>query len=103
MLKIKLQDNVKVMIGKDLGREGKVENIINNKKVLLPGINIYKKHVKGSQGQKAGIYEIPRPIDISKVMLICPSCKKTVRVGFKIVGDEKVRLCKKCRKEIDTK
>lgn len=103
MLKIKLQDNIRVVSGKDSGREGKVEKIVAGGKVLVPGINIYKKHVKGSREQKAGIYDIPRPLDISKVVLICPKCKKGARVGLKVIGSEKVRVCKKCGKEIDTK
>ncbi len=104
MLKIKANDKVKILIGKDKGREGEVERIITKENVaVIPGINIYKKHVKGTQGQKAGIYEIPRPIAISKIGLVCPHCKKVTRVGFKFVGDDKMRFCRKCGREIDTK
>ena len=104
MIKLKKGDKVKVMSGKDKGREGKIEKVIPQKGlVLLPGINIYKKHVKGSQGQKGGIYDIPRPLPISKVALVCPKCKKTTRVGWRVVENEKERVCKKCQKQIDTK
>ncbi len=104
MLKIKTNDKVKVLLGKDKGREGEVERVISKDSlVVLPGINIYKKHVKGTQGQKGGIYEIPRPMAMSKVALICPKCKKPTRVGFKMAGEEKVRICRKCNREIDIK
>lgn len=101
MLKFKIGDTVKITAGKDKGREGKIEKILLEKNlVLIPGTNVYKKHVKGFQGQKGGIYDIPRPLPFSKIALICPKCKKVTRVGFRVVGKEKVRVCKKCRKEI---
>lgn len=104
MLKLKKGDKIKVLRGKDKGREGEVEQIILAKgKVFVPGVNIYKKHVKGVSGQKGGIYDVSRPLDFSKVALICPKCKKTTRVGFKIVSGEKLRICKKCGREIDSK
>jgi len=104
MLKFKTGDTVKITAGKDKGRQGKIEKIFPEKsKALIPGINIYKKHVKGFQGQKGGIYDIPRPLDFAKIALVCPKCKKITRVGFKIVDSSKSRVCKKCKKEIDTK
>jgi len=104
MIKIKVNDTVKVMSGKDKGRDGKIEKILPKKQlIVVPGINIYKKHVKGQQGQKGGIYDIPRPLPISKVSLICPKCKKTARIGIKIIDNSKVRICVKCGKQIDTK
>jgi large subunit ribosomal protein L24 len=102
MLKLKTGDSVKVTSGKDKGREGKIEKMYPKVgKVILPDINIYKKHVKGRPGQKGGIYDIPRPIPLAKLALICPKCKKASRVGFKIVGEDKVRVCKSCKREID--
>ena len=103
MLKLKVGDKVKVKIGKDKGRSGKIEKIFPKKgTALIPDINMYKKHVKGSQGQKGGIFDIPRPLKLSKLALVCPKCKKSVRVGFKISADKKVRVCKKCKKNIDS-
>ncbi|OGM19553.1 50S ribosomal protein L24 [Candidatus Woesebacteria bacterium RIFCSPLOWO2_01_FULL_37_19] len=102
MLKFKIGDKVKVTAGKDKGREGKIEKILpSESRALIPGVNIYKRHVKGRQGQKGGIFEIPRPLPFSNIILICPKCKKTTRVGFNIAGKEKKRICKKCKKEID--
>lgn len=104
MLKFKKGDSVKITSGKDEGRDGKIERVFPKEgKVLIPGINVYKKHLKGSQGQKGGIYDIPKPIWFAKFALICPKCKKVTRVGFKLVGDEKLRICRKCGKEIDGK
>lgn len=107
MQKIKIGDTVKIMAGKDKGRDGKVEKIYTNPtRVLVPGVNIYKRHIKGTGaqgGQKGGIYDLPRFLDVSKVAVICPKCKKTTRVGLKMAGGEKVRFCKKCSQELDTK
>jgi len=103
MLKFKAGDKIKVTLGKDRGREGEIEKIYPKKLLaLIPDINLFKKHVKGSQGQKAGIYDIPRPLSFSKIALVCPKCKKVTRVGYKFVGEEKRRVCKKCKSEIDS-
>lgn len=98
-MKLKVGDIVKILGGKDKDREGKIEKIFpKDGRVLVPGINMYKKHVKGSQGQKGGIYDLPRPLPVGKVALVCSKCKKVGRVGFKILaGGEKVRICKKCK------
>jgi large subunit ribosomal protein L24 len=104
MLKFKVGDSIKIRSGKDKGRDGKIEKIFpKSQRALVPGLNIYKKHVKGRPGQKGGIFDIPRPIGLSKLALICPKCKKIARVGIKIADKEKVRICKKCKREIDTK
>jgi large subunit ribosomal protein L24 len=104
MRKIQTGDKVKVMMGKDKGKEGVVEKVLPSKNtVLLPEINVYKKHVKGVQDKKGGIYAVARPLNVSKVMLICPNCKKPTRVGIKLSKDDKNRFCKKCGKTIDLK
>jgi len=104
MLKFKKGDTVKITAGKDKGREGKIEKVLlTESKVIVPGVNLYKKHVKGFGDVKGGVYDIPRPLGYGKVALICPKCKKMTRVGFSMAGDAKVRICKKCKKEIDTK
>ena len=104
MIKFKIGDTVKITAGKDKGRDGKIEKIFpTESKVLVPGVNLYKKHVKGFGNVKAGIYDIPRPLGFGKIALVCPKCKKITRVGFKFAGEDKVRFCRKCGKEIDTK
>ncbi len=98
-MKIKKGDKIKVVAGKDNGREGTVEKVYEKKNaVLVPGINLYKKHVrKNDQLPQGGVVEIPRALDIAKVMLICPKCKKATRVGYQVEKGVKTRICKKCK------
>ncbi len=104
MLKLKKGDKIKVTIGKDKGREGTIEKVLPKElKVIVPGVNMYKKHLKGNGETKGGIYDIPRPLSLGKIALICPKCKKITRVGFKMAGEDKLRICRKCGKEIDSK
>ena len=102
MIKFKIGDNVRVTGGKDKGREGKIE-VVDKKhlSVIIPEVNIYKKHVKGVSGQKGGIYDIPRALPFAKIALICPKCKKATRVSFRVMEKEKVRVCAKCKRQID--
>jgi len=101
-MKIKKGDKVKVIYGKDKGKEGVVEKVYKKtNKVLIPGVNLYKKHIKKNEKMpQGGIIDIPRPLDVSKVMLICPKCKKPTRVGFFKEGKKKFRICKKCESKI---
>lgn len=101
-MKIKKGDKVKITVGKDKGREGKVEKIYSkSSKIVIPGVNIYKRHVKKNDKMpQGGIIDVPRPVDISKVMLICPKCGKTTRVAFKLEKNRKIRVCKKCNSKI---
>jgi large subunit ribosomal protein L24 len=101
-MKIKKGDKVKIIYGKDKGREGVVEKVYRkDNKVLIPGINLYKRHIKKNEKMpKGGIIEIPRPLDVSKVMLICPKCAKPTRVGILREKNKKWRICKKCKSKI---
>lgn len=101
-MKIKKGDKVKIIYGKDKGREGVVEKVYPRKRmVLIAGINLIKKHIKKNEKMpKGGIIEIPRPLDVSKVKLICPQCKKTTRVGILRTKGKKHRFCKKCKSKI---
>ncbi len=101
-MKIKKGDKVKVMAGKDKGREGVVEKVYKkSKRVLIQKINIYKKHIKKSEKMpQGGVVEVPRPIDVSKIMLVCPKCGKTTRVGYKVEKNKKNRACRKCESKI---
>lgn len=101
MNKIKKGDNVKVLAGKDAGRTGAVDRVIvKNEKIVIAGVNVSKRSVKKSGDQEGGIIDLVKPINLSNVALICPNCKKPTRVGFKIEGKEKIRICRKCNKEI---
>jgi large subunit ribosomal protein L24 len=101
-MKLKKGDTIVVTIGRDKGRRGKVERVIvGAQKVVVAGINMYKRHMKKrDEKNPGGIIELVRPIDVAKVALVCPSCGKPTRVGYVMVKDEKVRICKKCKKKL---
>ena len=98
-MKIKKNDKVTIQTGKDRGKQGLVEKVYPKQNtILVTGVNLYKKHVRKSEEMpKGGIVEVPRPLDISKVGLVCPKCKKTVRVGYQVDGGKKQRICRKCK------
>lgn len=97
-MKIKNGDNIKIIAGKDKGKNGKVLRVFPVKgKILVEGINILKKHIKPKKaGEKGQIVQSAMPVAISNAMVICPSCKKPSRIGYKISAKRKVRVCKKC-------
>ena len=100
-MKIKKGDTVKVIAGKDNGKEGKVISVDQkNSKVIVEGINMVTKHLKPSQAnQNGGIIQKEAPIDASNVMLMFKG--QPTRVGFKIEKDKKVRVAKKTGDVID--
>ena len=99
---VKTGDTVKVISGKDRGETGKVLAVSPKEgKVIVEGLNMVKKHVKPRrQGETGGIVDAESAIYASKVMPVCPKCGKATRVGHKIEGDKKVRICKHCGAEI---
>lgn len=104
MLKIKSEDEVIVLAGKDKGKRGKVRQILGDNRVLVAGINMVKKHTKPNPqaGVAGGIVENEAPIQISNVAIFNPSTNKADRVGFKVDGDRKVRVFKSSGEEIDS-
>lgn len=101
-MKLKKGDQVIVTLGKDKGKKGKIMKAFPRLgTVVIEGVNVYKRHRKKRDEQHpAGITEIIKPIDVSKVALICPKCGKQARVGYRIVKDTKERICKKCEQVI---
>jgi large subunit ribosomal protein L24 len=104
-MKIKTGDIVLIIAGKDKNKRGKVIEIYpKDNRLVVEGINIVKKHVRPKRsGEKGQRVEVPRPLDISNVKLICPKCKKPTRIGYRLVEkrhEKKVRVCKKCKQEI---
>jgi large subunit ribosomal protein L24 len=101
-MKIKKNDLVKMLAGKDSGKTGKVLRVYPaEKKVVVDGLNMLKKHNKPrKEGEKGQRVEIPRKIDISNAMIVCPKCGKPSRIAYKTEGEKKVRVCKKCQAEI---
>lgn len=101
-MKLKKGDKIKVMAGKDRGKEGTVDRLFPKiGKISAGGINVFKRHLKGrGEGQKGSIIDITKPILASKVALICPKCKEITRIGYRLTAKEKLRICKKCQQEI---
>ena len=99
---VKTGDQVVVINGKDRGARGKVLQVSPSEgKVIVEGCNMVTKHVKArQQGQPGGIVKAEGALYASKVMPVCPKCKKAVRVGNEIKDGKKVRVCKKCGAEL---
>ena len=104
MLKIKRDDEVIILAGKDKGKRGKVRKVLDNNKLIVSGINMVKKHTKPNPqaGVAGGIVEKEAAIQGSNVGIFNPSSKKADRVGFKIDGDAKVRIFKSSGEVIDS-
>lgn len=106
-MKLKVGDKVKVMSGKDRGRESEIEKVfLRQGQVLLAGINLYKKHVKprpgGGRLKQGGIIDVAKPLPASAVALICPKCGQPTRVGYQVSQKgESLRICRKCSQVID--
>ena len=103
MVKVKKGDLVRVIVGKDKGKEGKVLRVIpRENKVIVENVHIVKRHQRPTQRlREGGIIEREAPIHASNVMVVCPSCNKPTRIGYKFVEEKKVRYCKKCGEIVD--
>jgi len=102
-MKIKLNDKVKIIAGKDKGKNGKVIQIMPKESLaVVEGLNLSVKHIKGMKDGKPGQkIQFPCPLNIAKVMFICPHCEKAARIGYKRLEDKrKVRFCKKCQETV---
>ena len=103
MQKIKKNDIVQIIKGKDRGKQGKVISIIEDgARAIVEGLNLYKKHKRQSrQDQKGGIISIEMPVAVSNLMLFCKHCSKPSRVGAMILKDgSKSRFCKSCKEAL---
>jgi large subunit ribosomal protein L24 len=103
-MKIRKNDNVLVIAGKDRGKKGKVRFAYpKSERIMVEGANFIKKHTKPvKQVKQAGIVEREAPLHVSDVMLLCPKCSKPARIGYKILQDgKKVRACRVCGEVID--
>lgn len=101
-MKLKSGDTVNIVRGKDNGKSGTIQKVFTKElKVLVEGVNQVKRHVKSRvPGQKSEIITLTKPLPVANVQLVCPKCKKATRVGYKMLKDEKVRVCKKCSAEL---
>ena len=103
-MKVKKNDTVLVLSGKDAGKTAKVLVAIPKKnRVVVDGVNVQKKHKKARSAQEVSeIVNQSGAIDASNVMVVCPACGKATRVAYKVEGDKKVRVCKKCGAVLDS-
>ena len=104
-LNIHRNDTVQVLAGSDRGKQGRVLRVFPDKgTVLVEHVRVVKKTVSSKSGQrtKGGIAEQESPINVSNVALVCPNCGPA-RVGYKLDGDQRVRVCKKCGQTMPTK
>jgi large subunit ribosomal protein L24 len=106
---IKKDDMVKVLQGKDRGKEGRVVRVLPREgRVMVDGVALAKKHMRstgkrstsGQQLQQGGIIDAEMFIDISNVQIVCKSCGRPTRVGHRVEGDVKVRICRRCEAEL---
>lgn len=100
--KVKKGDKVVVLTGKDKGKTGEIKKILTEEsKVIVQGINIQTKHRKPSQAGAGGLEKIEAPIHVSNVAVVDPKTSKATRVGYKTVGDRKVRVARRSGEVID--
>ncbi len=96
-IKIRKGDNVVVISGKDKGKQGIVERVWQKEAtVLVPGLNVYKKHVKPrGEGRPGEIMTLSRPLNLGKVMVVDPKSKLPARIGYRFEGKKKIRVTRK--------
>ena len=102
-MKIRKDDNVLVIAGKDKGKRGKVRRALpKESRVVVDGVNMAKRHMRPrGTARQAGIIEREAPIHISNVMLICNKCNHPTRIGFRLLeGGGKIRVCRHCNEVI---
>jgi large subunit ribosomal protein L24 len=104
MMKIKSEDEVIILAGKDKGKRGKVRKVLDDNRLIVSGINMNKKHTKPNpqMGVPGGIVEKEAPIQISNVAIFNSATSKADRVGFKVDGDTKIRIFKSNGEAIDS-
>ncbi|MBM3166011.1 MAG: 50S ribosomal protein L24 [Chloroflexi bacterium] len=103
-MKIRKNDTVLVIAGKDNGKKGKVRRVIPKKdSVIVEGVNMVKRHARArGAARQAGIIELEAPIGMSNVMLVCNKCNKPARIGFRVMDDgRRARFCRSCAELID--
>jgi len=100
MFRVKRNDQVVVLSGKNRGKKGKVLRIfLENSRVTVEGLNLVKRHLKRSQANPQGaVLSKESPIPLDRVMPVCPRCNRGVRVGFQVSSDgAKTRVCRRCQ------
>jgi large subunit ribosomal protein L24 len=100
-MKLKKGDRVQVIAGKDLGKQGEITRVIlERNRVIVDGVNVAKRHQKATKAtMQGGIIDKDMPIHVSNVAIVCGECGPT-RVGYRFEGTDKVRVCRKCGKDL---
>ena len=101
-MKIRKGDTVQVIAGKDVGKVGEVTRVLlETDKVIVDGVNVAKRHQRATKAtMQGGIIDKDMPIHVSNVAIVCTSCGKHSRIGYRMDGDTKVRVCRKCGKDL---
>ena len=101
-MKLRKGDQVQVIAGKDLGKTGEITRVlVNADKVIVDGVNVAKRHQRATKAtMQGGIIDKDMPIHVSNVAIVCTSCGKHSRIGYRMDGETKVRVCRKCGKDL---
>jgi large subunit ribosomal protein L24 len=102
-MKLRKGDHIRVIAGKDVGKEGEITRAYPElDKVIVDGVNVAKRHTRATgQTMQGGIIDKDMPLHVSNVAIVCTSCDKTTRVGYRFEPDgTKVRICRKCGKDL---
>ena len=101
-MKIRKGDTVQVIAGKDVGKVGEVTRVlVDSERVIVDGVNIAKRHQRATQAtMQGGIIDKDMPVHVSNVAIVCTSCGQHTRIGYRIEGDTKFRVCRKCGKDL---
>lgn len=102
-MKVLRNDTVEVITGKDRGKRGRVRAVLpKENRVVIEGLNVYKRHLKRGRARQTGIIEFEAPIQASNVMVVCTNCDQPTRVGYDFQDDgAKIRICKHCDQAIE--
>jgi len=103
MARLKKNDTVKILAGKDKGKSGKILFVFPDKnRALVQGLNMIKKHARRTrEDQQGGVIQKESPMHISNLMVVCQKCGKPTKIGFSALSDgTKIRICKKCKELI---
>jgi large subunit ribosomal protein L24 len=100
-MKLKKGDRVQVISGKDLGKQGEITRVIPERnRVIVDGVNVAKRHQRATRAtMQGGIIDKDMPIHVSNVAIVCNTCGPT-RIGYRFEGDTKIRVCRKCGKDL---
>lgn len=101
-MKIKLNDHVQVIAGKDKGKKGKIIKVLRKQDaIVVEKVNLHTKYIKKKENKPGEKIQLESPIHVSNVMIICPKCGKTARLGYrKLDKKKKQRICKKCKEAV---